>query len=200
MIWAHMAQIFCINLGQFWEIYGTGSTGWSGCEPEVAHIWNGEYGPNIFEQYWTTIVKDVVLAYLNVILKWPTYDAANVVRLSQTYLGHLWQIYSTAQIAKLMWPISDPYPTLSSGPHAMWNDGTWAVHSCLPDPGHNHSMRYVSHMNVGQFLDGSSSPHMDVSLGKILNPKLLLISVWMTRLPLMGVWLVVYKCFEWSED
>lgn len=26
--------------------------------------------------------------------------------------------------------------SLSSGPHATWNDGTWAVRSCLPDLGH----------------------------------------------------------------
>ncbi len=34
-------------------------------------------------------------------------------------------------IAKFLRPISGPHLTLSSGPHATWNDATWAVCSCL---------------------------------------------------------------------
>ena len=30
-----------------------------------------------------------------------------------------------------IWPTSH-----TSGPHAVWNDGTWAVRSCMPDMGH----------------------------------------------------------------
>ena len=47
------------------------------------------------------------------------------------------------QIAKLPQARSGPHPTLaalSSGPHSVWNDDTWAVHSYFPDLGHKQAV------------------------------------------------------------
>ena len=68
-------------------------------------------------------------------LNWPTsiYQiwASNGLCLLSRYgpdLGHMQTIH-----VELRWPKSSP--TSSSGPHTAWNDGTWAVHPCLPDMG-----------------------------------------------------------------
>ena len=83
--------------------------------------------------------------------------------------------------------------------------------------------RSDSNRNIGCSIFGSSSPHADVSLGKILNPIVVLMAapkvyecVWVVSLPpdeqvgtLRGssyhqcvngwMWHVVWKCFEWSK-
>ena len=43
--------------------------------------------------------------------------------------------------------IAELYQTGSSGPHTTWNDGTWEVHSCLPDLSHKQAIPWlhVSH-------------------------------------------------------
>ena len=47
-------------------------------------------------------------------------------------------------IAKLSWPRFGPYPT--SCPHTLWNDGTRAACSCLPDRSHKKALA-IPHVN-----------------------------------------------------
>lgn len=56
-------------------------------------------------------------------------------------------VLNLSMIAKLLWHTSDPHLTLSCGPHTTWNDGAWAVRSCLPDSGHKQAraMPHVPH-------------------------------------------------------
>ena len=45
-------------------------------------------------------------------------------------------------IKKLLWPRSGTRQTRSSDPHTTWNDGTWEVHSCLPDLSHQKAISW----------------------------------------------------------
>ena len=68
-------------------------------------------------------------------------------------------IYLSTQIAKFFWPISGPHLTCSSGPHTAWNDGTWAVRSCLPKVGHNQAIT-MPDVNQKQAKQTSTQPNV----------------------------------------
>ena len=64
----------------------------------------------------------------------------NIVQGRLASHGSSAQHKKATQIAKFFWPKSGPHLTCSSGPHSVWNDGTWAVHSCLPEVGQNQAI------------------------------------------------------------
>lgn len=49
------------------------------------------------------------------------------------------------RIARVFWPGSGWHQTRPSGPHALWDDGTRAVRSCLPDLSKAIPWPHVSH-------------------------------------------------------
>ena len=93
------------------------------------------------------------------------------------------------QIAKLLWPQSGPDQTRSSGPRAAWNDGNWAVHSCLPDLSHRQA---IPRPHVSQDQTNLTGPNLFRWAGSdntYPNTDISMICQYQ-----IGLWLSFWKC------